>query len=200
MPSNAEVVKHANFDPSDVQVVSVRDRKPTELVEANPKWASKFVLVAQQIHTTLGSRALAIEHVGSTSVPNLPAKDCIDIDLIVADPTDEKSYVEDLETIGFQFLFREPGLHEHRFFGLDEPYVNLHVFGPDSPEVVRHRTFSKWLRENEDDRLAYEQVKREAAAAAEGLHETVNQYNNRKEPLIRKILDRAFKAQGLLNP
>ncbi|KAK6086169.1 NADH:flavin oxidoreductase/NADH oxidase [Seiridium cupressi] len=198
MPSNQEVVRHADFDPSDVEVVSIRRHKSIELVEPDTKWASNFVLIAQRIHSALGSRALAIEHVGSTSVPNLPAKDVIDIDLVVADPSDEGSYVEDLGAAGFQFLFREPNWHGHRFFGLDEPYANLHVFGPSSPEVVRHRIFSKCLRENEDDRLAYEKVKREAAEAARGTSETVNQYNNRKEPVIRQILDRAFQAQGLL--
>jgi GrpB-like predicted nucleotidyltransferase (UPF0157 family) len=64
MPPNAEVVKHADFDPSDAEIVSVRKQKPIELIDASPKWASTFVLLAQQIHTALGSRALAVEHVG----------------------------------------------------------------------------------------------------------------------------------------
>lgn len=200
MPSNAEVVKHVGFDPSEAQVVSTRPRKPIELVEPDPNWASSFVLIAQRIQAALGSRALVIQHVGSTSVPGLPAKDTIDVDLVVANPSDEASYVDDLAAAGFQFLLRESAWFEHRFFGLAEPYANLHVFGPDCPEVVRHRIFSKWLRENEDDRLAYAKVKREAAAAAEEAHETMNQYNYRKESLIRQILDRAFKAQGLLDP
>lgn len=199
MAPNAEVVKHIDCDPSDVQVVSTRPQKPIELVEPNPKWASSFVLIAQRIQAAIGDQAIAIEHVGSTSVPGMPGKDVIDIDLVVADPTDEASYVEGLEAAGFQFLLREPGWYQHRLFGLDEPYANLHVFGLDSAEVVRHRIFSKWLRENEDDRLAYEKLKREAAAAATKVHGTVNQYNHRKEPLIREILDRAFKAQGLLD-
>lgn len=200
MPSNAEIVDHSDFTPSDVQIISVRVQKPIKLVEADPKWATTFALLEQQIRAAVGSQILAVNHVGSTSVPNLPAKDCIDIDLIVADPSDEASYVQGLESVGFQFLLREPSWNEHRFFGLAEPYANLHVFGPDSPEPVRHQIFSQWLRENEDDRLAYEKMKREAAAAAEESHGTIHEYTERKGPLIRDILDRAFKAQGLLDP
>lgn len=198
MPSKADVVKHFDFDASGVQVVSVRPRRRLELVDPNPRWGSSFTLIAQRIQAVLEGRALAIEHVGSTSVPGLPAKDVIDVDLIVADPTDEESYVKDLEDAGFQFLFREPLWHQHRFFGLDEPYANIHVFGPSSAEVVRHRIFRQWLLHHEDDRLRYGEVKRAAAAESRAGNETVNQYNARKEPVIREILDRAFREQGLL--
>lgn len=42
-----------------------------------------------RIADALGMRALRIEHVGSTSVPGLPAKPVIDLDVTVADPADE---------------------------------------------------------------------------------------------------------------
>lgn len=108
MPSNAEVTKFVEFDMDGIQTVWKRPKRPIELVEPDPKWASSFVLIAQRIQAVLGGRALAIEHVGSTSVPDLPAKDVIDVDLVVADPANEGDYVQDLEDAGFQFLFREP--------------------------------------------------------------------------------------------
>lgn len=108
MPLNAEVTTFLEFDLNDLQRVSRRPPRTIELVEPNPKWASSFVLIAQRIQAALGSRALLIQHVGSTSVPDLPAKDVIDVDLVVANPGDEGDYVQDLEDAGFQFLFREP--------------------------------------------------------------------------------------------
>ncbi|POH57700.1 hypothetical protein CVS28_14370 [Arthrobacter glacialis] len=50
-----------------------------------------FLLIGTlpSLEDALGWRALVIEHLGSTSVPGLPAKPIIDIDLIVADPNDE---------------------------------------------------------------------------------------------------------------
>jgi hypothetical protein len=108
MPPNTEVMKVLDLDPAYVQRVSHRPKRTIEMVEPDPKWPSSFVLIAQRIQAALGSRALSIEHVGSTSVPDLPAKDVIDVDLVVADPKDESDYVQDLEGAGFQFLSRQP--------------------------------------------------------------------------------------------
>lgn len=106
MPTNAEIAKFEDFGLNDEQSVSYRPRRVIEIVEPNPKWPSLFILIAQRIQAALGGRALAIEHIGSTSVPGLPAKDVIDINLVVADPTAEGDYVRDLEDAGFQFLSR----------------------------------------------------------------------------------------------
>jgi len=106
MPTNAEIAKFEDFGLNDVQRISYRPRRVIEMVEPNPKWPSSFILIAQRIQAALGGRALAIEHIGSTSVPDLPAKDIIDINLVVADPTAEGDYVRDLEDAGFQFVSR----------------------------------------------------------------------------------------------
>ena len=191
---------------SGVQMVSAgpRQKKPLEIVEPSPAWAPTFAALAQQIRDALGDRALAVEHVGSTSVRGLPAKDVLDIDLVVADPGDEAAYVGPLEGAegGFVFYFRDlsPGSHQHRFFGRDGPpvWVNLHVYGPDCPEVARHCIFRDWLRANEHDRDLYARTKREAMEACRCAGETMREYNARKESVIRQILDRAFKTGALL--
>jgi GrpB-like predicted nucleotidyltransferase (UPF0157 family) len=107
MPKNAEIPKPEDSDLNRGQRISHRPRRVIEMVEPNPNWPSLFALIAQRIQAALGGRALAIDHVGSTSVPDLPAKDVIDINLVVADPTAEGDYVQDLEDAGFQFLYRE---------------------------------------------------------------------------------------------
>jgi GrpB-like predicted nucleotidyltransferase (UPF0157 family) len=136
--------------------------------------------------------------VGSTSVPGLAAKPVIDIDLTVADPGHEQDYVPPLETIGLRLVIREPWWYGHRLLRTDEPACNLHVFGPDSPELVRHRIFRDWLRGNPAERDRYAAVKRRAASAANARGEHVMQYNARKEQVIREIYHRAFVAAGLL--
>ncbi|KAI1843603.1 hypothetical protein JX265_007389 [Neoarthrinium moseri] len=197
MASNSAIIELIDGDPNGVQVVSVRPKKPIEVVDPTPRWAASFVLIAQRIRTALGDRALAIEHSGSTSIP-IAAKDVIDVDLVVADPADEASYAKALEDAGFQFLLREPGWYEHRLFGLGDPYANIHVFGPNSAELARHRIFKKWIAENESDRLVYVKAKRAAAEAGRETGDTVTQYNKRKDPVVKEILKRAFAAQGLL--
>lgn len=47
---------------------------PITLVEYDPHWLKAFEREANRIRSVLGSKALQIEHVGSTSVPGLCAK------------------------------------------------------------------------------------------------------------------------------
>src|SRR5581483_10459430 len=134
----------------------------------------------------------------TTSAPGLPAKPIIDIDLTVADPGREQDYVPALEAIGFRLVIREPWWYGHRAMRAEEPRGNLHVFGFDSPETVRHRIFRDWLRGNPDERERYAAVKHQAASDANARGEHVMQYNARKQQVIREIYHRAFVATGLL--
>jgi GrpB-like predicted nucleotidyltransferase (UPF0157 family) len=131
-------------------------------------------------------------------VPGLAAKPIIDIDLTVADPEHEQNYVPALEAVGFRLVIRQPWWYAHRALIADEPKCNLHVFGPDSPELVRHRIFCDWLRANPDDRDRYAAVKLQAAAEANAAGEHVMQYNARKQQVVREIYHRAFVAAGLI--
>ena len=199
MPTVGEITRHFDDDPDGIEWVGV-DPPPRsiEVVQPDPAWPARFEMLATQIRSALGDRALAVEHVGSTSVPGLAAKPIIDIDLSVADPGDERSYVPDLEAAGFRLRMREPGWHEHRLVIADDPRANIHVFGTGSPEVIRHRMFRDWLIEHPDDRERYAAAKREAAEASNRAGRAVDDYNERKQPVVRDILDGMFRAHGLL--
>jgi len=54
------------------------------VVDYRPGWAAEFEALAIMLGAALGDDAVAIDHVGSTSVPGLPAKDCIDVQVRVA--------------------------------------------------------------------------------------------------------------------
>jgi GrpB-like predicted nucleotidyltransferase (UPF0157 family) len=154
--------------------------------------------LANRIRHALEDRILGLDHVGSTSVPDLAAKPIIDIDLTVTDASDELAYTPPLEAVGFVLTIREPRWHQHRMMVAASPPANLHVWSPDSPEVIRHRMFRDWLREHPDDRRRYVETKRAAAATAYAGGETVMEYNLRKQPVVREILDRIFRAHGML--
>ena len=62
-----------------------------------PAWPAVYDDLAGRIRGALGDQVLDLEHVGSTSVPGLAAKPVIDIDLTVADASDEDAYVGPLE-------------------------------------------------------------------------------------------------------
>ena len=77
------------------------------------------------------------------------------------------------------------------------PATNIHVFGPDSPELIRHLIFRNWLRSNADDRELYAAAKR-AAASSHQKYDLIVDYNARKQAVIREIYERAFCAAGFL--
>jgi GrpB-like predicted nucleotidyltransferase (UPF0157 family) len=201
MPSRAEIV---SFDPSppppgaDPWVPGAVPATGIEIADPDLAWPGRYDDLARRIREVLGWRVLQLEHVGSTSVPGLAAKPIIDIDLTVADPDREQDYVPSLETIGFRLTIREPWWYGHRALRSDELASNLHVFGFDSPEPVKHRIFRDWLRGNPAERDRYAAAKRQAASSANVSGEHVMQYNARKQQVIREIYHRAFVAAGLL--
>lgn len=180
-------------------VVGHRRDGPIEIADYDPAWPDLAVEFIDRIRSALGTRAINLEHVGSTSVPGLPAKPIIDIDLTVADPSREEAWLPPLEQAGFALAIREPWWHEHRVVVANGPAANVHVFPPGCPELYRHRVFRDWLRANPDDRARYMEIKTRSAEAASARGETVMQYNDRKSAVIREIYGRAFRAAGLLD-
>lgn len=202
MPSRDAIVRFHDDSPPEGRSPYVAGAGPgsvVQVVDPDPQWPERFDTLAARIEGALGWRAIVVEHVGSTAVPGLPAKPIIDIDLTVADPDDEGAYVPALEAAGFELRVREPWWFGHRVLRAREPACHLHVFGFDSPELVKHRIFRDWLRGNPAEAELYGRAKREAAAAATAAAEHSMQYNARKQEVVRAIYERAFRAAGLLD-
>ena len=201
-PSNAEITRHHHGQPPPGKdpFLPGHALKPytIRIEEYDEEWPRRFDNAERLICGALGDRICELHQVGSTAVPGLPAKPFVDVDLVVADPADEASYVPDLEAAGFSHRIREPWWHEHRLLVQPEPRVTLHVFGPDCPEVIRHLMFRDWLRDRPDERDRYASAKRAAAAItnAEGGHGM--DYNAHKQAVVYEIYDRMFRAHGLL--
>jgi GrpB-like predicted nucleotidyltransferase (UPF0157 family) len=162
---------------------------PVQLVEYDPAWPARFEREASRIRAALGDRARRLEHVGSTSVPGLPAKPIIDVLLVVSDSSDESTYLPALESAGYVLRIREPEWFEHRLFRGPESEVNIHVFTEGADEVDRMLAFRDWLRTHEDDRLSYERTKRELAARN---WKYVQHYADAKSEVVEGILRRAM--------
>ena len=133
------------------------------IAEYDPRWPEMFAAHARRIADSLGSRALLVEHIGSTSVPGLAAKPIIDILLAVADSARESDYAPQLEAAGYELRIREPEFHQHRMFRTPERDVHLHVLTIGSSEIDRYLLFRNRLREHDADRQRYESTKRQLA-------------------------------------
>ena len=138
---------------------------PITISPYDPGWPLRYREHERRIRAALGERALAVEHVGSTAVPGLAAKDRVDIDLIVADPADEDAYVPALTAAGYTLRTRDEHWYEHRCLWTGNHDVNLHVFGPDCDEFLRHLVLRDRLRTHPEERDRYAAGK--CAAAAE---------------------------------
>ena len=101
-------------------MVGTSPRAAVVVVPYDEGWPARFDVVAARIRAALGDRVVALSHIGSTSVPALAAKDVIDVDLTVADSSDEPAYVPDLEAAGFVLRMREPDWEQHRMFTVPE--------------------------------------------------------------------------------
>jgi len=184
------------MDDEQIRAISVSGSPPEYqeivLVEYDPEWPAWFARAEEQIRGALGDAVLQLDHVGSTSVPGLAAKPLIDINLVVADTTDEVAYVPQLEAVGYSLRVREPEWYEHRLLRGFDPPVTLHVFPRGCEEVEQMLVFRDWLLSNEADRELYARAKRELAQKE---WKYVQNYADAKTAVIQEILARARSSR-----
>lgn len=138
-----------------------------EVVDYDPAWPDRFEAIRDRIAPALGALAIAIEHVGSTSVPGLAAKPVIDIDVVVADATAIPPAIAALEGLGYEHLGqlgirdreafrRPPGTERH----------NLYVCTAEGEGLRNHLAVRNHLRSHPDAVEAYAALKRRLATEA----------------------------------
>jgi GrpB-like predicted nucleotidyltransferase (UPF0157 family) len=154
----------------------------------DPQWPAQFDQAAARIRGALGEAVLTVEHMGSTSVPGLPAKPVIDIVLAVADSAEEPAYAPSLLAAGFTLAIREPDWFEHRLFRGVDPAVNLHVFSKGCPEIDWMRRFRDRLRADPADLALYAHAKNRLAQQDWAY---MQDYADAKQAVIGEIMARA---------
>ncbi len=164
---------------------------PIVIADYDPEWPELYTRERDRICGLLGETVVSIEHVGSTAVAGLAAKPVIDIDLVVPDSADESAYVPRLESAGYRLIIREPNWHQHRLLKGPDTNINLHVFSPGSPELIRHVIFRDWLRMHVEDRDLYDRTKK---SLADGQVDDIRAYTDAKDAVIDEICARAFAA------
>jgi GrpB-like predicted nucleotidyltransferase (UPF0157 family) len=150
------------------------------IVEPDSRWAGEFTLIAADLRDAVGGDARRIDHIGSTSVPGLPAKDVIDIQMTVADEEMLAVVASALASRGWRRerdIVRDhqvPGLPagplEWRKILFDEPEgsrpIHLHIRVDGRVNQRYALLFRDFLRVHSDKAAAYAEVKRGLAALA----------------------------------
>lgn len=167
-----------------------------EIVEANPGWADEFIEVAQNIRAIVGDAALRIDHIGSTSVPELAAKDVIDIQITVeslenqtvVDLLVSKGY-RHIERIGTDLLVGFPkGSPELKKLVMKEPMgsrvTNIHVRELGRVNQIYPLLFRDYLRANPSVRDAYGEIKLQLASR---FKDDIDAYYDIKDPYMDTV-------------
>jgi GrpB-like predicted nucleotidyltransferase (UPF0157 family) len=138
------------------------------LAEYDPRWPALFEAEKKRILDVIGSRVLAIEHVGSTAVPGMPAKPVIDVmagTRNVAATAD--ACTAPLQNIGYEYI-PNPALLDRRFFRrgawlLDCMY-HLHMAELGGYTWNRYTVFRDALRADPEVARGYHELKQRLAA------------------------------------
>ncbi|SEK64776.1 GrpB family protein [Haloferax larsenii] len=169
-------------------MVSIDD-DPIELVPSKyERWCDEFVAERNRILSTLTTSGLEpaiqrIDHVGSTAVPGLAAKDVVDLDIVVADDvvSDVSQVLE--ATLGGDRVENSERWHPV-FRRQDGQRFNDHVFGASSDKWKVSVVTRDVLRTHPDLCTEYEQLKRELTAE----HDDVTAYSEGKRAFIERVL------------
>jgi GrpB-like predicted nucleotidyltransferase (UPF0157 family) len=134
-----------------------------QIAEYDPRWPDCFAALRDRIARALGGMVIAIEHVGSTSVPNLAAKPIIDMDVMVR-AKDVPAATEVLEQHGYRHE-GDLGIQGREAFRYtsEGPEHHLYVCPEGSAEFARHIALREYLRNHPDAVCEYAELKRRLA-------------------------------------
>lgn len=103
------------------------------IVPYDPRWPAEFEAIRTTLQQALGDLALRIDHIGSTAVPGLAAKDRIDIQITVRELSAEAEAA--LERYGYTRSLHNPG--DHAPPGVEGPAGDWEKWFFNPPEIHR---------------------------------------------------------------
>ena len=162
------------------------------VTEYQPAWVEQFEEEAQALKQILKENCLKVEHIGSTSVPNLAAKPIIDF-LVIVEEIEKVDLLQwEFERIGYEYM-GEFGLSGRRYLqkGPIKRTHHVHIYQFDNTqEILRHLAFRNYLRENPAIVTTYGTLKKQLAQAHP---DSIDKYMDGKDAFIKKIEKEALK-------
>lgn len=169
------------------------------LSDWRPEWASDFEKLAGVLSAALEGIAMRIDHIGSTSVPGLRAKDVIDVPVVVEELESDR-IIRAVELVGFEQRTTPWNLRDHvpaGWTGNLEGWSklvfvppstsrpsNVHVRRCGSPNERYALLFRDFLRANDEARAAWGRFKAQLALATNNLSD----YGAVKDPATDVLL------------
>jgi GrpB-like predicted nucleotidyltransferase (UPF0157 family) len=159
-----------------------------QIADYDPKWPQLFEELRQRILFSMGAIVISVEHVGSTSVPDLAAKPIIDLDVVVR-PQDVPAAIAALQQLGYRHEgdLGVAGREAFRWTARG-PEHHLYVCPEGSPAFRRHIALRDYLRTHPDDAREYEQLKRRLALE---YCDDRTRYQNSKAAFVESLAKKA---------
>lgn len=164
--------------------------EPVVIHPYDSEWPALYEDEKARIAAAIGGHIVAIEHIGSTSVPGLGAKPVIDIMVAVQSLEDAGACIEPLQGLGYEYVPRfEDELPERRYFRKGSPRTHqVHMVELSSPFWERHLLFRDYLRAHPYVAAGYDALKRQLA---EQYGTNRHGYTNAKTEFIHFVQERA---------
>jgi GrpB-like predicted nucleotidyltransferase (UPF0157 family) len=186
-PGEADTLRlvMVNIHPDGKEALAVDARfhakSRVEILPYKSSWPSEFLSIATTLRMGLGEKALRIDHIGSTSVPGMAAKDVIDIQVTVA--ALDQSLLSAMQALGYTLPDRI--WRDHRPANMEGPETDWAKwnFSPPSDQRRTHTHVRVTGRPNQRYPLLFRDYLRAHPATAESYAE-----------LKRRL------AQGLADP
>jgi GrpB-like predicted nucleotidyltransferase (UPF0157 family) len=159
------------------------------LVPHDPTWSQQFETKSQKILGALGGWAweggviYLLEHVGSTSIPGIMAKPCIDI-VIGVHPFPIES--AKLEALGYTYR-GENGIAGRQYFQCGLHDVHIHLYAIGHSDIGELTLFRDYLRSSQVANRRYETLKKDLVQTAQ----TRVAYTDGKASLVQTLLQEA---------
>jgi GrpB-like predicted nucleotidyltransferase (UPF0157 family) len=163
--------------------------EPIIVTPYDEQWPILFQELGQRMRSVLGEVALRIDHIGSTSVPNLDAKPIIDIQISVTSLEPLDTYKISLESIGFTYQADNPDLTKRYFRerpGDRRTHIHVRKAGSWSEQFAL--LFRDYLRVHPTECEIYANEK---YRLMDKYQNERDQYVEGKGPIIYEIIQRA---------
>lgn len=171
-------------------------RHTVQVVDHNPGWAALAAEACQEARSACGDLLADLQHVGSTSVPDLPAKPILDLAAAVRTLAVIPELIEKLTGIGY--IYRGDGGENggHLFvreLTPDVRTIHLHVVVQDGQQWRNYLLFRDLLRRDAGIRKRYAELKKQLGTTFRNDRKA---YTAAKEDFIRAVLKGVTDAQS----
>ncbi|MHA1222566.1 MAG: GrpB family protein [Candidatus Heimdallarchaeaceae archaeon] len=157
-------------------------------------WEELYQKEKELISQQIGKYVKEIQHIGSTSIPEIVAKPILDLAIALDSLANMEKVIEKLEEIGYEYKGKQGDQERYMFVKQEKNCTthHLHVMEKDSLEWKKHVVFRDYLISHPSEAKKYEKLK---IKLGKKYRKEREKYTEGKEKFIKKTLEKAKKKE-----